>query len=249
MTKTNESGHAKIVANIDRLIASVIKMGKDYAPSNPSILIDALTQGCSGCKKALEDVGTATLAFRAAVKQREMVFENLNGLVSRIYNTLKASDKTGKSYETAKLYVRKIQGRRASSKRSEEQKKADTEAGITYNEVSASQMSYDSRVGNFGMLVKLAVSTPAYTPNEPDLKGEALKTTLELLRQKNAAVVSAASELFKARAIRNELLYREATGMVDRAMDAKTYLKGAFGSNSPQYREVSGLSFRKLIRN
>lgn len=249
MVSVIESGHAKIVANIDRLIAWIIKLGKEYAPSNPTILIEAMQADCAGCKKALDDVGTATLEFRAAVKQREIVFENLNKLTSRIYNTLKSSDKTGKSDETAKLYVRKIQGRRASTKRTEEEKKADIEAGITYNEVSASQMSYDSRVENFGMLVKLALSTPAYTPNEADLKGEALKTTLELLRQKNAAVVSAASGLFKARAIRNELLYREATGMVDRAMDAKTYLKGAFGYNSPQYKEVSGLSFRKLSKN
>lgn len=249
MVSAIESGHAKIVANIDRLIAWVLKLGKDYAPSNPSIFIEAMQADCAGCKKALDDVGTAALEFRMAVKQRELAFENLSTLASRIFNTLKASDKTGKSDETARLYVRKIQGRRATVKRTAEQKKADIESGITYNEVSASQMSYDGRVENFAMLVKLALSTPSYAPNETDLKGETLKATLELLKQKNAAVISASTGLFKARAVRNELMYREATGMVDRALDAKTYLKGAFGSKSPQYREVSSLSFRKLIRN
>lgn len=246
MASTTETGHAKVVTNFDRLIESVGKLGKEYNPSNPELWIEALQNVSSKCKNALDTVGTAALAYRSAVKQRETAFAPLKKLASRIYNTLKASDKTGKSDETAKLYVRKIQGRRAEAKRTDEEKKADLEAGIQYNEVSASQQSYDSQIENFGLLVKLASATTAYAPNELDLKSETLKTLIEDLKKKNAAVISATSELFKARATRNELLYKEVTGLVDVAMDAKTYLKGAFGVGSFQYKEVSGLAFRKV---
>ncbi len=249
MTSTFETGHVKIVANFDRLIESVAKLGKDYNPSNPAILIEALQNASKNCKAALDAVGTAALVYKQAIKQREMVFDPLNKLSTRIFNTLKASDKSGKSDETARIYVRKIQGRRATAKRTEDEKKADLESGIKYNEVSASQMSFDNRIENFAMLVKLVSGVPSYSPNEADLKADSLKALLETLRQKNMAVVSATSDLFKARAIRNELLYKEATGIADKAIDAKTYLKGAFGPSSTQYKEVSGLSFKKVSRN
>lgn len=245
----SETGHAKVVANFDKLIESVSKLGKDYNPSNPSLLIEALQNASANCKKALDSVGTSALAYRTAVKQREVAFEPLNKLSTRVFNTLKASDKAGKSYETAKLYIRKIQGIRSTPKRTDEQKRSDAESGLKYNEVSASQMSFDNRIENYAMLVKLVSGTPSYKPNEADLKAEYLNTLLESLRQKNAAVIAASSDLFKARALRNDLLYKEATGMTDMAMDAKTYLKGAFGPGSSQYREVSGLSFRKVSLN
>lgn len=242
---TTETGHAKIMANFDRLVESVFKMGKDYSPSNPALWIEALQNASINCRKALDTVGTAAVSYRTAVKQREAAFEPVKKTASRIYNTLKASDRSGKSDETASLYVRKIQGRRAEAKRTEEEKKADMEAGIQYTEVSASQQSYDNQVENFGLLVKLASVTPAYAPNEADLKIESLMILLEDLKKKNSAVISATSDLYKARALRNYLMYKDVTGLVDIAMDAKTYLKGAFGVNSFQYKEVAGLAFRK----
>jgi hypothetical protein len=36
------------------------------------------------------------------------------------------------------------------------------------------------------------------------------------------------------------------TGLVDLALDTKTYLKGAFGTKSPHYLEVSGLEFKRM---
>jgi hypothetical protein len=163
-----------------------------------------------------------------------------------LVNTLKISDSDGKTYEIARTYQRKIQGRRAVGKRTEAEQKADVESGIIYKEVSASQMGYDSLVENFNMLVKLAISTPGYQPNEEDLKKESLLKMLEDLKSMNAAVISATTDLFKARARRNELLYKEMTGLVDLALDTKTYLKGAFGTKSSHYLEVSGLEFKRM---
>ena len=43
---------------------------------------------------------------------------------------------------------------------------------------------------------------------------------------------------------RNKILYEENTGLVDIALDSKTYIKSVFGSTSPQYKQVSKLYFK-----
>jgi hypothetical protein len=249
MVSSTETGHKRLIANFDRLTHTAIRIGTDYVPSNPALTTDALQNSSANCKIAMEEVGMASLAYRNTVKEREIAFELIKPLTTRIVSTLKAYDKTGKSYEIASSYVRKLQGRRAKGKRTDEEKKADTDAGIVYKEVSASQMSYDNLVENFGMIVKLAINTPSYLPNEKDLKAESVNAVFEDLKSRNEAVMKATTNLFKARARRNELLYKEMTGLVDVALDVKAYLKGAFGSKSPHYKEVSSLLFRRLNRN
>lgn len=245
MTSTVESGHARLLFNFRRLGQSVMKI-PEFKPSNPNLLPEALQLAADKSQSAMNETANAALAYRAAVKAREKAFEPLGSFSTRVCNTLKVSDKEGKSYEISRTYLRKIHGTRVKGKRTEEEQKADAEAGIVYKEVSSSQMSYDSLVDNFGMLVRLAVTNPAYKPNEKDLQNESLLVKHEDLKNKNAAVVSAASDLFKARAKRNDLLYKEMTGLVDLALDTKTYLKGAFGTKSSYYLEVAGLTFKRL---
>lgn len=244
MTSTVESGHARLISNFRRLGQSVMKI-PEFKPSNPDLLPEALQLLADKSQKAMDETANAAIAYRAAVKAREKAFEPLGTFTTRVCNTLKVSDKEGKSYEIARTYQRKIQGKRVNAKRTEDQQKADAESGLVYNQVSSSQMSFDSMVENFGMLVKLAVSLASYQPNEKDLQKESLNARLEDLKSKNAAVVSAASDLFKARAKRNEMLYKEMTGLVDRALDTKTYLKAAFGTKSSYYLEVAGLTFKR----
>lgn len=244
MTSTVESGHARLIFNFKRLRQSVLKI-PGFKPSNPDLLPDALQIAEDESQNAMNETANAALAYRSAVKARETVFEPLGSFATRLCNTLKVSDKEGKSYEIARTYQRKIQGKRVKAKRTEEQQKTDAESGIVYNQVSSSQMSYDGLVENFGMLVRLAVSLPGFQPNEKDLQKESLVARHEELKSRNAAVIAAASDLFKARAKRNDLLYKEMTGLVDRALDTKTYLKGAFGTKSSYYLEVAGLTFKR----
>ena len=46
-----------------------------------------------------------------------------------------------------------------------------------------------------------------------------------------------------ARIARNEVLYKPAVGLVDRAAAVKLYVKSLFGATSAQYKLVSGLKF------
>jgi Flp pilus assembly protein TadG len=244
-----ETGHAKILVNFDQLIKSVSGLGSVYSPSKKELTLEGLQQTAKTAKEAMEAAAKAVLTYRSTVKRRETAFDPISKLATRIFNTLKVYDKTEKKDEIAKLYLRKIHGRRLREKRTDDEKKIDLEAGIQYKEISASQMSYDQRLENLSMLINLAASSPSYTPNEKELQSESLKALLNELQKLNEAVRVATSDLFKARARRNEILYKEASGLVDIALDTKTYLKGAFGTSSDQYKEVASISFKRFNRN
>ncbi len=145
--------------------------------------------------------------------------------------------------ESAQTIIRKLQGRRAVAKFTEEEKKALEAEGKEANQISASQMSYDSRLDNLDKLIALLTTIPQYNPNEEELKTSSLRTLYDNLKAKNFDVITKGVELDNTRNIRNEILFKPLSGMVDIASDAKTYIKSAFGTTSPQYKQISKLAF------
>jgi hypothetical protein len=246
MASISETGHAKNVANFGELISFVSGYGEAYNPSKASIILSALLTLLSLAKNAVDAVNAALPAYSNAVAAREAAFAPLNKLVTRVLNALKATDTTDQVNENARTFARKIQGKRATAKRTEEEQNALSQAGKEIVEISSSQMSYNSRLDNFDKLIKLLSSVTLYTPNEAELKVTALTALYNDLIAKNNAVVTAATPLSNARIYRNEILYKANTGLVDTAMDTKTYIKSLFGATSPQFRQVSKLEFNAV---
>ncbi|MDP3002188.1 MAG: hypothetical protein Q8N38_03555, partial [Bacteroidales bacterium] len=60
-----------------------------------------------------------------------------------------------------------------------------------------------------------------YTPNDADLKVTALSTLYNKLKTKNSAVVTAATPLSITRIARNDVLYKDITGLLDIAANVK----------------------------
>ena len=246
MASTSETGHAKNVANLDDLISFATGYGTAFNPSKASIKLTALQTLSTSAKNAINAVNAALPAYSNAVAAREAAFEPLNKLITRVNNALKATDTTEQVDESAKTLVRKIQGTRATAKKTEEEKAAEKAAGKENKEISSSQMSYDSRLDNFDKLIKLLTSVTLYAPNEADLKVTALTTLYNDLKAKNTAVVTATTPLSNARISRNDILYKTNTGLVDIALDTKTYIKSLYGATSPQYKQVSKLEFKAV---
>ena len=246
MASTNETGHAKNVAHFDELISSATGYGPTYNPSRASLKLEALQSVSATAKSAIGGVNSAYPVYSNAVAAREVAFTPLSKLVTRALNALKATDSHTHVDDNAKTFARKIQGRRATPKMTESQKKEATDAGKEVVEISSSQMSYDSRLENFDKFIKLLANVPQYTPNEEDLKITSLTVLYNDLKAKNIAVVNAAIPLTNARILRNEVLYKANTGLVDLAIDTKTYIKSVFGATSPQYKQVSKLEFFTL---
>jgi hypothetical protein len=105
-------------------------------------------------------------------------------------------------------------------------------------------MSFDNRIENFDKLIMLLSSVPFYNPNEEELKIETLKALYNQLKEKNTEVILPIVQLSNSRISRNKILYKENTGLVDIALDSKTYIKSVFGATSPQYKQVSRLYFK-----
>jgi len=246
MASTSETGHAKNVTNHESLITSITAYGTSYNPSKDSIKLPALQALLTASKESLNAVNIAQSAYSNAVAARESAFEPFSKLITRVNNALKASDTTVQVDESAQTIVRKLQGKRASAKLTDEEKKALEAEGKEVNQISAAQMSYDSRIENLDKLIMLLSSVPLYNPNEEDLKVESLTTLYTELKTKNTDVLTATIQLSNARISRNEILYKPLTGLVDIAFDTKLYIKSVFGATSPYFKQISKIEFKTV---
>lgn len=245
MGQTFESGHAKNVANMDELISFVEGYGKDFNPSREALKADSLKLVSKNGKTSIDAVNALLPAYTRAIAAREAAFLPLSKLITRIMNSVKSIASKDHIYENALTYSRKIQGKRATAKRTQEQIEADAAAGKELNEKSTSQMSYDNRLDHLDKFIRYLTTVKEYAPNEADLKVTSLSALYSDLMLKNSAVITAATPLSNARISRDTVLYKEGTGLVEIALSTKAYIKSVFGPSSPQYKQVSKLTFKK----
>lgn len=245
MTIKSETGHVNLVANFDVLILRAKAFDESYNPSNKLIMIPSMIELSTKARGAVEEVNSAFTIFNKAVAERVTAFEPIGKLSSRMLNSLKACGSNDQIVNTARSFVRKLQGRRATPAKSDEEKKQAEAAGVEIKVNSVSQMSFDSRLGNFERLINLFKGIPEYAPNEIELKIESLNAMYDDLVSRNESVRIAAANLGNARIHRNEILYGHDKGVTSVALDAKDYIKSVFGPKSPEFRQVSSLVFKR----
>jgi len=248
MANQTETGHAKNVANFGILITSVNGFGEVYNPSKQTITKTSLAMLYETSKSVMSEYNGISGAYSIAVANREVAFAPLSKRTTRIINALRSSDVTPQVIETAESLVRKIQGKRATPKKTEEQKAALLAEGSVTKEVSSSQMSFDNRLDSFDKLIQLLGNVPQYTPNEEELKVSTLANYYATLSSANAAAGQAGTTLNNVRMVRNEILYKPNIGLVDIAQSVKTYIKSLFGATSAQYKQVSSLTFKAIVQ-
>jgi hypothetical protein len=92
MPSTSETGHAKNVANYEKLILNITALGTPYNPSKASLKLPALNTQLTAAKTAIAAVNSAEPAYKNAVSARDVAFAPLSKLITRVNNALKASD-------------------------------------------------------------------------------------------------------------------------------------------------------------
>lgn len=244
MASTSETGHAKNVDNAEFFLSIIATFGTKYNPGNPGIAAVALQTKITAARKEVNSVSLAQANFFQAAAAREEAFKGLAPMATRIVNTLRASTTSEKIDANATTIVRKLRGTRAKAV-PEAKPAAAGEVAVKTETVSVSHKSYDSLVDSFDELGNLLSTTPEYTPNEPDLKLDAVKAYAADLRAKNNAVNSAIAALDAARIARNNELYQPDKGLVDLCFTAKAYVKALFGQASPEYKQIAKVDFRK----
>ena len=187
MATTSETGHSKNVANFDELISKILGYGPNYNPTKTSLKPESLQSTSLMARRAIDAVNDTFPVYSNAIAAREVAFLPLSKLVTRILNALKATDTSPQVIDNALTLARKLQGRRATPKKTEAEKNAQKAQGVEVKEVSSSQMSYNNRLESFDKLIKLLISVPLYSPNEPDLQTASLTVLFNDLRAKNSA--------------------------------------------------------------
>ena len=224
--------------NLGLLISNIASYGDRYKPTNPSILLEALKKMEADGRAAVLAVNDAMPIYSRATIERDSAFAPLGQLVTRSLNSLRASSSSEQTDEAASAIVRKIRGNRTTAK-------AAAATDVKVATVSTSQQSYDSVIDNYERYIQYIAATPEYAPNEEDIKLPVLKALAVDLRAKNTACNNAKVAIDNARMARNRVLYTPLTGLVDVALDAKTYIKSLFGSTSPEYKQVAKIDFTK----
>ncbi len=246
MATNSDINHAKNVTNFETLISVVVSLGATYNPSKDSLKLPALQTLHSAATDSMTALKNAESATATAVDTRELAFKSIGSLFTRINNALKASNSTVQADDTAKSIFRKLHGKRASAKLTEDQKAVLLAEGKEVNQNSNSQMGYDDRVENFESLISFLQTVPEYNPNEEELKITTLQALLSDLKAKNISVMQNRIAEDTVRGVRKSVQNTPLTGLVDIANDVKSYIKSVFGVNSTQYKLVSKLRFVKF---
>ena len=241
MTSISEVGHAKNVANFEDLIAYCTAYGSTYNPSKISLQLLSLNDLHTTAQTEISNVITSKNTFDTATGDRQLTFEPLKPLATKIFNYLSVTDASVQIIADAKTINNKLQGKRTGTTA----ENPPTEGENQKKTVAVSRQSYDMLTENFSALIDLVSSVPSYTPNETELTTASLTAYLGELQTANTNVINAEVAYSNARISRNSVLYSENTGLVDIASDVKKYVKAIFGATSPQYKQISGIKFTK----
>lgn len=235
----SEGGDMKVISNFRKLI-QFVSADPNYKPSNTALTVPALQAQDATASTAVEDVGNKNAPNKTAIRERVEAFDPLAARARQVRNVAKASGASKTALDNLETPLRKLSGGRASDKIKDDPNTPQNEAAAQH---SASQMSFDNRTGNFRTFVALVKELTTYKPNEEDLKVSALEAYADDLDAKNNAVASTFVPLSQARALRDQLLYTNADSVVNNALLAKAYVKGAFGSSSALHKQIKGLEF------
>lgn len=243
---TSEAGHMKVIGNFRKLI-DWVSAEANYKPSNDLLKVPAMeTQYTSGLA-AVEAVAVKHAPYKAAITERKLAFDSLSKKARQIRNVAKSSGVSPATLANLDTPLHKLLGERKSEKVTVDPNAPangpNTPGNGAGKQHSASQMSFDNRIGNFASLLSIVGTITEYNPNEVGLKLPALQAFADELAAKNNAVNTAFVPLSQARALRDQLLYQNENSVVNVATRAKAYVKGALGPDSHLFQQIKGLRF------
>ena len=245
-SSVSETGHAKNIANFQELISFCQGYGASYNPTKESLKIPQLQALYQLAQDKLNATKTQKTTFDNATNDRRNTFANLKPLATKIINAFAVSGADTLAIADAKTVNKKLQGTSSKKSTTEETNPENTP---TTNSISTSQQSYDRLIDHFAHLIQVVEQNTNYTPNETELQVATLQTKLTELQTKNTNLINAYTGYSNAMIERNQTLYNPLTGLVQTSKEVKQYVKSVFGSNSPQYKQVSSLEFKVIKKD
>jgi hypothetical protein len=240
MPSTSEVGHAKNVANLQKLTEQVTVYTL-YNPPVDNLKIANLQTLYTTASTKLNEVEEKRNANKNAITLRQSAFESLKSTCTRIINQLEIIGLPQGTIDQAKSLNRLIQGGQKKTSTPPEEGKEEPKT------VSTSRQSYTQQAENFGILLQLLSTIPTYNPNEDDLKLANLNTYKESLVSTTQSVDQTEAELNNKLIERDNILYTDGTGLYSIAQNVKKYVKSLYGATSTEYANVSAIKFTSPI--
>lgn len=237
----SEVGHAKNVAQLQKLITLCELLGAEYNPPNSLIKMVELKKFYQTSDDKITLVHQAVGVEDVAINERQIIFQKLDSVATRTVNILEVISNEKKIVADARTILRKIRGEAPRPKTKENQEGQETQ-----KPKSNSQQSYDKLIDHFTALIELIKQVPDYEPNETELTIAGLEVFRADLVMKNKNFINANAQVKKARINRNKKLYDPTEGLINRAKLVKIYVKSLYGASSPQYKDINAIKFRTL---
>ncbi|MCI2230029.1 hypothetical protein MC378_12695 [Polaribacter sp. MSW13] len=236
MSKQYETGNAKNVADLQKLIEQVT-VYTAYNPPVDNLKIVNLNTLYINSLNAVTEVEEKRNANKNAIHTRQQAYLNLKSTSTRIINQLEILGLSEGVLAQAKSLNNLIQGSK------KKKKEVDEETGEESKTVSTSRQSYTQLADNFSKILQLLATIPTYNPNLEELKLVnliAYHTTL-VESTKNVDITEAVlnTKLIE----RNNILYKSGTGLYTIAQNVKKYVKSIYGATSPEYSNISKIKF------
>ena len=249
MASSQETGHAKNVANFKLINTRVAGFGATYNPTNPNILIAALNTKATAADAAVKAVQLVETPYKHAKDMRRVAYDKLNPLVRSAMGILKSSDGISETtINDAFTLAKKITGtNRPPKKKSGTGTENGQEAAEpTEQSHSVSQQSFDMRLANFNDFISILQTTTQYAPNEADIQVTALTAFSQTLADTNNTVNETFIPYNAALKARDTELYFSQTGLFDIAAKVKSYVSGLNGAlGDAEKKQVTSLRFSK----
>lgn len=240
----NETGHYKNVANLNLLIGYINSYGATYAPTKETIKLTNLQALYQAGHDNIDAVQTAKNNYSQKVDDREDAFKNIKTFSTRVVANLSGTNVSAQTIKDAKSINAKIQASKASKPKIDPENPEAVDP--TDKSHSTSRQSYDSLYENFNDMVNLLNIAAGYDTNQAEFQIADLTAFAQKLKTANEKINNAIVEVTNKRIQRNNLLYTQANGLVDTALEAKKYIKGLFGASSLQYKTINSISFRNF---
>jgi hypothetical protein len=252
MASKSEVGHDKNLANLDRVINLVTQFGATYNPSNPIIGLPGLNSIKTQATTVNGSFNARNLTYQTDTNSREILYEPLSKLITAIKSHLKTLDLPTQTFDDITQLTNKIQGTgSAKVTKADAGKTIATETNTNTektNSISTARLSYDSQLANFQKLLQILQTLPSYTPNENNIQLASLNALAATLATANLNAINATNAHYLARNQRNLIFYAPKTGLTDVMKKVKAYVKQLFGSQSPEYKQVSDIKFVTYVR-
>ncbi|MBL7765854.1 MAG: hypothetical protein JNJ58_07170 [Chitinophagaceae bacterium] len=238
MKNISETGHGINLSNMKLQIDHCTSFGAAYNPSNADLSIANMTAKWDIAKAQHEAAREALQQSKEPINKREILYEGLSKLVTRVVGHLDSLKVSQAIRKDARGLADRIRGNKVRGKTL-----ANGEENPNY--VSNSHMSFVMRAESFRDLISLVSTVTAYAPNETDLSIASMSALSHEMDVKNEEIGVILAPVAMARIARNKELYAPETGLLDVAYASKDYVKGVFGSRSPEHKLVSGIRYTR----